>query len=442
VTLDDRTDAPHAANGLTQVVLGPDAAALVGRLYDAHADAARSLAIALLSDEQRAEDAVHVAYLTILRRLLHGWRWGDEVEARATVLRNTRWAALNAIRERRRSLAGGRHDPVPTEERPWAESEARLLVERIVAQLRPRYRLALHCRYVEELPARDAAARLGITVKAYARLVERAVLAARRAALGPGLSPLGAVVALVRRRDASSGRPSTSRPRLPHPPGWMSSIAHGVAVVAMATSALGAARAIDTTTAPAPTASAIAFDAQMPDVRLGETIDDALVIDVASASTGGAPTTLVALGEGRRCGCSVLFETMDGGNTWTVAPAPAIGSMSPRVAVPAGFPGDPRIAIIASSGGDGLVSAGFGESFLPAPAGSVDWTESRRAPCSSGRTGLLDCFGRAVSNPDVGSGEVRGSAILLRGGWLLYLRPLGGLLCSRDGLSWAPTCSP
>jgi DNA-directed RNA polymerase specialized sigma24 family protein len=75
---------------LARAVIGADELAAFERAYVMHADEARRLALAFIGDSQLAADAVHSAFLEILRHIIHGGRWRNDDEARASVLRNAR----------------------------------------------------------------------------------------------------------------------------------------------------------------------------------------------------------------------------------------------------------------------------------------------------------------------------------------------------------------
>lgn len=83
--------------------------------------------------------------------------------------------------------------------------------------------------------------------------------------------------------------------------------------------------------------------------------------------------TVLAVGSGRRCGCTVLFRSTDGGASWTKWAA--VGVTGTQVALSAQFPTDPRIFVGAepSTFGVDWVSPGWGKPFaaLPFPPGAA-----------------------------------------------------------------------
>src|SRR5581483_7364594 len=102
--------------------------------------------------------------------------------------------------------------------------------------------------------------------------------------------------------------------------------------------------------------------------------EDAQLVTAAAPSNYASSHTIVALGMGHSCSCPVLFQSTDGGATWsasTVAAPPA----SEQLALPPTYPADPRIFIgtNAQSGGAAYVLASFDSVPTPlvGPAGHV-----------------------------------------------------------------------
>jgi RNA polymerase sigma factor (sigma-70 family) len=176
---------------LASAILGATELALFENAYAAYSAEAQRTALGFLADPELALDAVHNAFLEILRRLLNGARWSDPAEARAVVLRNTRWAALNILRTRRRRREAGVAEAAPEMDdgADWARSEARGLCDQIVLQLRPQHQRALWLHFVEGLSNPEAASRLGMATSAYESLLRRAISSARRAARKSGFLP-------------------------------------------------------------------------------------------------------------------------------------------------------------------------------------------------------------------------------------------------------------
>jgi len=176
--------------------------ALLDESFTAHHAAAVALARRILGDAHLAEDAVQLAFLQILVRVRTGDAALLTANPRAMVLRGTRWAALKlAERDRDRHAAASLDEAGPESTiDPWDHAEARLVSSDIVATLPVHYRDALMLRYVEDQPDDSAAARLALTVKAYRRRLDRALVAARSSATRLGSGTAGALVALVRPR--------------------------------------------------------------------------------------------------------------------------------------------------------------------------------------------------------------------------------------------------
>jgi len=106
-----------------------------------------------------------------------------------------------------------------------------------------------------------------------------------------------------------------------------------------------------------------------------ETPEDAQLKSAAAApDTGHNAPVIVAVGMGRSCGCGVLFESTDGGASWTAADVP-VPLDAAQVALPPDYPsGDPRIFLgsEALGGVAAYIVPRFGEAAMPLlPAGRV-----------------------------------------------------------------------
>jgi RNA polymerase sigma factor (sigma-70 family) len=185
------TEAGHHDAGLLM--------ALLDESFTAHRAAAISLARRILGDAHLAEDAVQLAFVQILVRVRTGDAELLAANPRAVVLRGTRWAALKLAQRDRDRHAGVSLDQAGGEGAtdPWERAEARLVSSDIVASLPAHYRDALMLRYVEDQPDDSAAARLALTVKAYRRRLDRALVAARTSATRLGAGSAGVVLAMV-----------------------------------------------------------------------------------------------------------------------------------------------------------------------------------------------------------------------------------------------------
>lgn len=139
----------------------------------------------ILRDPQLAEDAVQSAFVRLLQRVCDGDSHLLSADAARPVMRNTRWVALNMLT---RDVDRGRElvelsPALPAEGRD--QDVARLVAERLMcssllSRLPGRYREVLHRRYMEQQADAEAAASMGITLKAYRRSADRALQVARR----------------------------------------------------------------------------------------------------------------------------------------------------------------------------------------------------------------------------------------------------------------------
>lgn len=177
--------APDAAapDGSVELVATADAA--VDTLYHRYGEAAVRRTAQRTGDRALAEDAVHEGFIQVLQRL----RCGDEDLLAAhpahVVQRNARWAA-SRLMARDRSVSDKARmldDPcLRAGEDPWEQLEMRLELEQILGVLPPLQRRLLALRYVERLPDAVSAGLLGLSVKAFRCRLDRALVAARRAA--------------------------------------------------------------------------------------------------------------------------------------------------------------------------------------------------------------------------------------------------------------------
>jgi RNA polymerase sigma factor (sigma-70 family) len=397
----------YPADDLAPAVLGPVEVALFENLYSAYHTDAQRLATRFLSDPERAADAVHTAYLEILRYLLAGRRWYDAGDARSVVLRNTRWAALNTLRQSRRGaeLSGSRHlDAAGSDD--WARLEARALCEQIVGQLRPQDREAIRLHFVEALSHADAAARMGISERAFEGRLYRALRSARRAARGMGVGPAVNLLAclpaglrtLAKRRPRRGSRPRTGG-------------AVPLRVVGLGAVPLAVAGIIGGVAQP-PSAPAAAV---VPVAGGGDSIYQSVVVD-AIAVRDHAVDSHVALARGRRCRCWLVFWSGDGGISWRRAFGPELVPPQPQLAVSQRFPADGRLFIEDASGRAVLESDALGAPF-----------QAARQPVPAMAPVPHEVQGGALSNA--------GSSFQLTVGQ-------AGLCSSDQGASWRPGCAP
>ena len=360
-------------------------AALLDALVREHRDAAVAYATRVLGDAHLAEDAVQRAFLQILVRV----RGGDEqllaVNPRAVVLRGTRWAALklaerHSSRDEAERRAAG-EALVAEDDHDWDRLEARMLIEDILPSLPEHYRDVLRLRYLEGRPDATAAEDLAVTLKAYRRRLDRALVVARVAALrigvtslsagllaalrrlrtrvtrfvlashqsawspistgsSPGRSSLGHIVLAVAVVGLIVGTPLGARhataPAPPRTGGSVAPVAGGPAT-GMAGAALGGSSTLSLARA-LPRATATTRPAGPPSTAANETADDVQITDIVPAPRAAENHTAVASGYGRRCACDVLLQTEDGGATWAAYSSPGL-----QVMLPPAYPQDPRI---------------------------------------------------------------------------------------------------
>jgi RNA polymerase sigma factor (sigma-70 family) len=320
----------YPSDDLAAAVLGPVEVEIFENLYAAYADDARRAAYGLLHDRELAADAAHTAFVELLRAILAGRRWYEPAEARAAVLRNTAWAALKALRTRRRRP----ESPMPLEpagqDVTWARVEARALCEQVVGRLRGSQQEALRLYFVEGLSYVQAAAHLEISEAAFDARLSRAIRAARRTAHSLGMR--GLLVAGACRRLRSRAKAPRREAPAGAPP-MRASLAAGVTAAALVSGMALAAGLAGTAVRQASitvSASTVARDAEAapPGTRL-DTVPDSAIVDVARA----APGTVVLLGQGRHCACGLVFLSDDNGRTWSAKPGPARVSGADRLVV-------------------------------------------------------------------------------------------------------------
>jgi RNA polymerase sigma factor (sigma-70 family) len=387
-------------NGLTTAILGGVEVALFEQLYVAHKDEARRLAAAITSDASLAEDAVQAAFLEILKYLLAGRRWYALETARSVVLRNTRWAALKALRTRRSDIETARVDAAghARDDAEWARAEARALCEQVVRRLRPEYRAVLRERFVENHPNARAARTLGLSLTAYETRLSRALKEARRDARGLGITAVATTILAAgdraRRQCSAVRRLQVQRctvlaAKLGVSAGLMLVVAHAAAA--------GLPPAVPRAASPQmPQALVANLVASSAEPLRDEAIGD-MVVSRVSTRQHGESFTMIVDGYGKECGCPVALGSQDGGRSWLVGPT-------------------------AGDGGSAVV-------------------EVPSTTCVTGAGGVV-CLGRIVRGL-AASEEIRpGSVARLPTGVLIYRIPTGGILCSADGgASWGPRCS-
>jgi len=316
----------------------------------------------------------------------------------------------------------------------WARAEARALCDEIVSQLNPRYQDALRLRFVEGLSNIDAARHLGVSIELFESRIRRAIKAARNAARSTGLLPqLAAFADAVRRVPRWRGRF-----RWPDP-------VPAVKSLCIFTAGSVAAAGITNWTAARPFAAgpvAVAprlVAAAAPAAVHDDAIDTSLILDAIALPSA----VVVALGEGRSCGCLEVFRSTDGGATWDSAPGPAENAQKPRLALAAGYPTDQRIIVDPGGGRPTEVSPRFGLPFAAPPGRLAVESRARHAqPCSVPAANLY-CRGQEIAGLTAGEVSGPGAVLWVARGRLIYFRRLGGMACSADGgVSWGDRCPP
>lgn len=135
-------------------------------LYEAEKGSMLAVAIGLLHDRQRAEDAVHTAIASVLRRRFR------PRELRPYVYRCIRNAAIDVLRRENR-LEMSTHDEIPGSITVEPPLESTALVRSCLAQLEQQQREAVLLCAVAGLTAREAGAALKTSPNTIASRVRR-----------------------------------------------------------------------------------------------------------------------------------------------------------------------------------------------------------------------------------------------------------------------------
>ena len=144
-------------------------------IYRAYCRRMLRVAEGVLRDRCAAEDAVHDAFLGIARHMDTLSRLQED-EVRRYVLRAAQNAAISRLRGQKVELP--LEDATTVAEEDFfallcAEDDREALLA-VMAQLPQVYRDALYCRYVMELPLREAAELLGVKPETLRKQVARA----------------------------------------------------------------------------------------------------------------------------------------------------------------------------------------------------------------------------------------------------------------------------
>jgi RNA polymerase sigma-70 factor, ECF subfamily len=158
-----------------------------------------------------------------------------------------------------------------------------------------------------------------------------------------------------------------------------------------------------------------------------ETPEDSSIYATAASPSYAQDHTIIALGRGHACACTVLLRSTDAGWTWTATAAPPDGD---QIVLPPSYPRDPRIFIgylDESAGVSDYWSAGWGSGFAPlvgVPAGTL----ALPAGFDSGDARMLAATDRGVFSYDTRTGVLS----------TLIANPLGGVKPSLATPSGSP----
>jgi len=352
-----------------------------------HADAIRSWARRSFRDPELADDALQDAVFAVARHLAATESSEVERDPAGALWRNARWAAHIRLRRARTDLGArtrlAANAGVPGPD-AWKGTEARLLVEQLLDALPETYREVLVDRLNDVGSDIDAAARRGLTVKAYRRRRDRALLAARSLARRLDMLPSGVVGLLAGRarrlqrriHELAHARPATVIPLL------LATLVTGSSGIGTGSGASpppagrGRPSAIAVARAIAPTPSPTSMRAletgpprQRPPASTGATstsnppVAGNVVVGAIQAAPHH-PEVIVAA----QSGGQLLLRSSDGGRTWSRAPGPPTDV--DQVLLPPDYPDDPRIFVAQWSafGFPTYEAAAFGKPFLPIPA--------------------------------------------------------------------------
>jgi RNA polymerase sigma factor (sigma-70 family) len=399
-----------AEEGCRVELRADDALERLGDVYVRERSAVVGCARRAVQDPDSVEDAIHDGFLRVISFIRReGSRQVTTPERLVT--RNVRWAALNLRSSRRRLCELPEHAAF---HESFDAADARVTCDQLLGSLRSRHRNVLVLRFYHQLPDEQAAALLGITVKAYRRRLDRALLMSRTLLAVSSASALVTAVAGRIKRVATSvgqrvGLRAGTSAWAQDPFGPVATMAMvGLAVLVASgtaaslpergsspvSSALNVAPASNVVVwakrageasrdAPATSHSSSAQPGQpptpvparvplsLPTGAASETPEDSFFESAAVAPGDPTGRTIVALGQGTACHCSVLFRSVDGGGTWSAAASPA---MADQIALPPAYPQDPRIFLGSEpAGGLDFVAAAFGSMWVPlsAPPGHI-----------------------------------------------------------------------
>ena len=153
-------------------------------IYEKYHDLMMAVAVRFFDDRHDAEDAVHQAFLTIIKNLERISRV-DCPETRRFCVIITRSRCLDMLRSRKRDFSVENTDSVvlnstdPVDDSLLFEAETPL--QKALQRVNERYREVLYWRYVDGFKTKDIARMLGIKEDAAQKLIWRAKEAVKKA---------------------------------------------------------------------------------------------------------------------------------------------------------------------------------------------------------------------------------------------------------------------
>jgi DNA-directed RNA polymerase specialized sigma24 family protein len=125
--------------------------------------------------------------------------------------------------------------------------------------------------------------------------------------------------------------------------------------------------------APAPASHGAGAALPLPAAASSETPEDTVIYTATPSPNYDRDHTILALGHGNTCACSVLLRSTDGGATWEARTGAPDGN---QIVLPPAYPSDPRIFVGHAFGANGTsdwIAPSFDSNFvvLPVPAGSI-----------------------------------------------------------------------
>jgi len=201
---------------------------------------------------------------------------------------------------------------------------------------------------------------------ASAQPVQTFTLSLTLAGLLAGVAPAASSVAATRDAHAALAAVTPSQPGASEASGVAAPVS-GIAASAPSGTALGYAAS------PRPSASGPVAALPLPASASSETPEDTVIYTATPSPNYDSDHTILAIGRGNTCSCSVLLRSTDGGASWTASSGVPDGD---ELALPPAYPQDPRIFVgyqYEAPGTTNWWAPSFGSRFepLPGPAGAV-----------------------------------------------------------------------